>query len=219
MFDPRAKLLLSLAFATLIALTRKQGWLLAEWAALVVAIAVMGHSKSYLRWLAMLIPMALFFGGVTWWSTDRAIGQMAALNLVAITTVFFLFFVSTEPEDIGNSLVHAGLPFQIAFVITAAMQFIPIISRKARTITEAQQVRGIVLKPGWRALKNYPALLIPLLIQAFQMADALAEAMEARGFSRTGRTFLKEYRMRTRDWLVIIGGWVLVAALLHLVAR
>ena len=62
--------------------------------------------------------------------------------------------------------------------MTAAMQFAPVIGRKARAIFEAQQARGIALKPGWRALRNYPALMIPLLIQSFQLADALAEAME-----------------------------------------
>ena len=219
MFDPRTKLLLALAYGTLIALTRKPEWLLVEWALLVAAIVVMGQWKVYLRWLAMLVPMALFFGGVTWWSTDRATGQAAATSLMAITTTFFVFFASTEPEDLGNSLVHAGLPFPVAFVMTAAMQFAPVIGRKARAIVEAQQARGIALKPGWRALRNYPALLIPLLIQSFQLADALAEAMEARGFGRSGRTFRKVYRMRMRDWLAIVGGWSVVAVVLHYLAR
>lgn len=219
MFDPRTKLLLSLAYATGIALTRKQGWLLAEWAALFLAVAIQGHSKAYLRWLVMLLPMAVFFGGVTWWSTDRSTGLTAAMSLLAITTVFFMFFVSTEPEDLGNSLVHAGLPFPVAFVMMAAMQFAPMIGRRARAVIEAQQARGIALKPGWRALRNYSALLIPLLMQSFQMADALAEAMEARGFSRHGRTFRKVYRMRPRDWLAVTGGWGMVAAVLSFFAR
>ena len=219
MFDPRTKLLLTLAYGTLIALTRKPEWLVAEWSMLVVGILILGQLKPYLRWLAMLIPMALFFGGVTWWSTDLATGQAAAMSLMAITTTFFVFFASTEPEDLGNSLVHAGLPFPVAFVMTAAMQFAPIIGRKARAIIEAQQARGIALKPGWRALRNYPALLTPLLIQSFQMADALAEAMEARGFGRTGRTFRKVYRMRVLDWLAIVGGWSVITVVLRYFAR
>jgi energy-coupling factor transport system permease protein len=131
---------------------------------------------------------------------------------MAVTTVFFLFFKSTAPEDLGNSLVQAGLPFPVAFVMMAAMQFAPIIGHKARAVIEAQQARGIALNPGWRALRNYPALLIPLLLQAFQMADALAEAMEVRGFSRSGRTYRNVYRMQTRDWLALVGGWGAVAA-------
>lgn len=219
MFDPRTKLLLALAYGTLIALTRKPEWQMAEWSTLVVGIIVMGHFKAYLRWLTMLIPMALFFGGITWWSIDRATGQAAAMSLMAITTTFFVFFASTEPEDLGNSLVHAGLPFPVAFVMTAAMQFAPVIGRKARSIVEAQQARGIALKPGWRALQNYPALLTPLLIQSFQMAEALAEAMEARGFGRSGRSFRKVYRMRIPDWIAVIAGWGSIAVVLRYCAR
>ena len=214
MLDPRTKLLLAFAFGVLVALTRKQGWLLGEWAVLMIAIVAMGQLKAYLRWLLMLIPMALFFGGITWWTADRITGQAAALGLIAITTVFFVFFASTEPEDLGNSLVQAGLPFPVAFVMTAALQFVPVVSRKARAVVEAQQARGIVLKPGWRSLSNYPALLVPLLIQAFQTAESLAEAMEARGFGRSGRSFRKAYRMEALDWFAIAGGWGLVVVLI-----
>jgi len=175
--------------------------------------------KRYLRWLAMLIPMAAFFGAVTWWSAGRSAGLAAAMGLLAVSTVFFAFFVSTEPEDLGNSLVQTGLPFPVAFVMTAAMQFTPLVGRKARAVVDAQQARGIALKPGRRALKNYPALLVPLLIQCFQMADTLAEAMEARGFSRAGRTFRKGYRMRSLDWLAVAGVWAGIALVLRYWAR
>lgn len=219
MLDPRSKLLLALAGAVLIALTRKVAWLAAEWVFLAALIAAMGQARAYLRWLAMLLPMALFFGGVTWWSTNLSTGLAAAMGLLAITTAFFVFFASTTPEDLGNSLVHAGLPFPAAFVMTAAMQFAPVIGRRARAIVEAQQARGIDLKAGWRALRHYPALLVPLLIQSFQLADALAEAMEARGFGRPNRTFRKRFRMGFGDWLAVIGGWALLAVLLRFVVR
>jgi energy-coupling factor transport system permease protein len=213
MFDPRTKLLLALAGAVLVAMTRKLGWLAAEWALLAFLAAVRGHAKTYLRWLVMLVPMATFFGGLTWWSTSLAVGAAAALALLAITTVFFVFFATTSPEDLGNSLVKAGLPFPAAFVLTAAMQMAPVIGRKAGSIVEAQQARGIALNPGWRALRRYPALLVPLLIQSFQTAEAMAEAMEARGFGRPNRTFRQDYRMGFRDWLVVVGGWTVVIGL------
>jgi len=214
MLDPRTKLLLAMAYGILVAFTRRQGWLAGEWAVLAAVVAATGQFRGYLRWLVMLIPMALFFGAITWWTADRISGQAAALGLLTITTVFFVFFALTEPEDLGNSLVQSGLPFSVAFVMTAALQFVPVVSRKARAVIEAQQARGIVLKPGWRALRNYPALLVPLLIQAFQTADSLAEAMEARGFGRSGRSFRRVYRMGVLDWLVIAGSWGLAAILI-----
>jgi energy-coupling factor transport system permease protein len=41
-----------------------------------------------------------------------------------------------------------------------------------------------------------------LLIQAFKLADELAEAMEARGFGSPGRRFRHEPRFRWMDWMV-----------------
>ena len=219
MFDPRTKLMLALAVAVLIALTRKPYWLIGEWLVLVAAIIAMGELKAYLRWLMSLVPMALFFGGITWWTADRIAGQAAALGLLAITTVFFGFFASTEPEDLGNSLVQSGLPFRVAFVMMAALQFVPVVSRKIRAVVEAQQARGIVLKPGWRALRNYPVLLVPILIQSFQTAESLAEAMETRGFGRPGRSFRKVYRLGAGDWAAIILGWGLALILLCFFVR
>jgi energy-coupling factor transport system permease protein len=122
-----------------------------------------------------------------------------------LTTVFFLFFETTAPEDLANSLVAAGLPFAAAFVFSAAMQFVPVIGRKARRVVEAQRSRGIPLEPGRAALRHWPAFLAPLLIQAFTLADELAEAMEARGFSRPGRTFYRDYRLGPVDWMALTG--------------
>ena len=59
------------------------------------------------------------------------------------------------------------------------------------------------MEPGWSALRHYPAFFLPLLLQSFQLAEELAEAMEARGFGRPGRTFLSEYRLGPADWVVL----------------
>ena len=98
------------------------------------------------------------------------------------------------------------MPYAIAFVMSTGLQFVPILGRKTRNVLDAQRSRGIPLEPGLAALRHYPAFLGPVLIQAFQFAEDLAEAMEARGFGRPGRTFLKAYRMRSLDWILISFG-------------
>jgi energy-coupling factor transport system permease protein len=122
---------------------------------------------------------------------------------LALTSAFFLFFRTTTPEDLGNSLVHLGLPYAFAFVLSTSVQFVPVISRKAQHIFDAQRSRGISLEPGLPALRHYPALMGPLLIQAFQLADELAEAMESRGFGSPHRTFADEYRLRWPDYVLL----------------
>ena len=215
MLDPRTKLLLAIGYAALIVASTRLGWSLAHGGALLLFIAVTGETRSYLRWLRMALPMSLFFGAVVWWTADVRTAAQAALKLLTLVSVFFVFFSITLPEDLGNSLVKIGMPYIVAFVVSTSLQFVPTIGRRIRNVLDAQRARGIPLEPGWSALRHYPAFLGPILIQAFQMAEALAEAMETRGFSRPGRTFLREYRMRTRDWLAIsLGLLVLIAGLL-----
>jgi energy-coupling factor transporter transmembrane protein EcfT len=51
------------------------------------------------------------------------------------------------------------------------------------------------------------------------MAESLAEAMEARGFGRSGRTFRHVYRMGLLDWLVILAGWAITFVMLRYFTR
>lgn len=209
--DPRTKLLLTFCFAILVMIADQQVEIASTYGFALVLLAALGQLKAYLRWLRLVLPMAVFFGVVTWWSTTWPLGCLAGLKLLALTTVFFIFFATTLPEDLGNALVKMGMPYTVAFVLSAALQFVPIIGRKAKTVLDAQRARGIALEPGWSALRNYPAFFGPLLIQSFQLAEELAEAMEARGFGNPQRSFLHTYRLQKRDWLSMAGGLVLLA--------
>ena len=214
MLDPRTKFLLSIYYAVLIIASGNFCWLAIEWGLLVLFVVIMGETKTYLRWLRMLLPMALFFGAVMWWSVGKEAAVVASLKLLGLTSAFFVFFITTAPEDLGNSMVKIGIPYAVAFVMSTALQFVPVISRKAKNVLDAQRARGIALEPGWSSLRHYPAFLGPLLIQAFRLAEELAEAMEARGFGRPHRTFLKEYKLQSMDWLAMgIGLLILITCL------
>jgi len=214
MFDPRTKLILTFYCAVLIVASQRLALLGTEAGVLLLFIISIGELKNYLRWLRLVIPMSLFFGVVTWWSVNADAGAVAALKLLTLTTVFFSLFACTLPEDLANSLVKMGVPFTAAFVLSAGLNFVPVIGRKARDVLDAQRTRGIPLEPGWRALRHYPAFLGPLLIQAFQLAEELAEAMETRGFGCPGRTFLKTYQLKFHDWLVVSAGLALLVGFL-----
>lgn len=214
LLDPRTKLIAAFFFTILVVASRKISWLLPQWGALIALVIVIEKGRAFMRWLRLVLPMALFFGAVTWWTADWKSGLTAALALLNLVSVFFVFFSTTTPEDLGNSLVKIGLPYPVAFVFSTSLQFVPVIGRKARNVLDAQRARGIPLEPGWSALRHYPAFLGPLLIQAFQLAEELAAAMETRGFGRPGRTFYKDYRMGSADWLTIAVSLLLLVACL-----
>ncbi|MCE5264142.1 MAG: energy-coupling factor transporter transmembrane protein EcfT [Deltaproteobacteria bacterium] len=206
MLDPRTKLLLAVAYAGLTIAAVRLGWATVIGGALLLFVVLIGKARAYLRWLRMALPMSLFFGAVVWWTADVQAALLAAVKLLTLVSVFFVFFSTTLPEDLGNALVKIGMPYVVAFVISTSLRFVPTIGRRVRNVLDAQRARGIPLEPGWSALRQYPAFLGPVLIQTFQIAEALAEAMEARGFGRSGRTFLEDYRMRTRDWCALSAG-------------
>ncbi|MFO7741501.1 MAG: energy-coupling factor transporter transmembrane component T [Anaerolineae bacterium] len=201
--DPRTRLILTLLYAVLIAASHGPLWLLVELGLVVLVIVFVGEGTAYLRWLRLVAAMAVSWFLISWLAFDLPTALTASLRLLALTSAFFLFFRTTPPEDLGNALVKAGLPYPVAFVLTTSLQFVPVLSRKARDVFDAQRSRGIPLEPGLSALRHYPALMAPLLIQAFQLGDELAAAMESRGFGRPGRTFRRDYRMRALDWAVL----------------
>lgn len=217
LLDPRTKLILTGLYAVWAVSIDRILWLTVNYGLLLLIIIAIGKTRAYARWLRLVIPMSLFFGAVIWWSIDVHAAVFAALKLLVLTSVFFAFFTTTAPEDMANSLVKIGLPYAIAFVMSTSLQFVPMMGRKVKNVLDAQRARGIPLEPGWAALRHYPAFLGPVLIQAFQFAEDLAEAMEARGFGRPGRTFLKEYRMRGIDWILIsLGATILIGGFLFM---
>jgi energy-coupling factor transport system permease protein len=215
--DPRARLILVLLGATGVLLTRELVWLAVEWGLLLALVLAHKQGRAYLRWLPAVLLMAVSWFVLSLLSGTDVWGALwASVRLLALASTFFLFFRTTAPEELGNALVHSGLPYQAAFVMSVGMQFVPVLARKAQHVMDAQRARGIPLEPGLRALRHYPALMGPVLIQAFQLADELAEAMEARGFGRPGRTFAREYRMHVLDWLAILAGAAALIGLLVL---
>jgi energy-coupling factor transport system permease protein len=135
-------------------------------------------------------------------SYDLGTALLLSVRLANLFTVSVVFFRTIGPNDMGDALRLLGVPFGLTFILTSGMRYVPLLGLKIRHIIEAQRSRGIDFRPRLRNARNYLALLMPLLVQSFLLADDLAVAMEARGFGRKGRTFRREHRFSLRDWLV-----------------
>ena len=215
-FDPRTKLVLGFMGAALVLFASALTNLMLLCAVLLAWAIAVAPIRDFGRWLILVLPMALFFGVVTAVAFTPADGLISGLKLTALTTVGYLFFVTTPPEDLANALIKAGLPFQAAFVMSAGMQFVPVLARKAREVMDAQKARGIPINAGWRMIRRFPAFAVPLLIQSFQLAEELAEAMESRGFGRPGRSYYKSFSLRTRDYFAMGAGGLMTLLLIRL---
>jgi energy-coupling factor transport system permease protein len=206
LLDPRAKLILAVSAA--VALVSVDQWPAQLGAAgLLWAVALpLRLVRPWLTFFKGLGPAVAGFFFIAWLAFDLPMALTAGLRLLALGTVFFLFFQTTPPTDLSNALVKMGLPYAFSFVLTVSMEFIPVLTRRAANIRDAQRARGIPLQGGLRTLRHLPALLGPLLIQSFKLADEMAEALEARGFGSNRRRTGRPDHFRFLDCLTTAAG-------------
>lgn len=141
------------------------------------------------------------------------------MMMIIVTTILT---ASTKPldmtlgiEDLLKPFKKIGVPsHEIAMVISIALRFIPTLIEETQRIMKAQSSRGVDLEEGSliKKMRAILSLLIPLFLSAFQRAEDLAYAMEARGYNPSKeRTRYKVLKLETRDYfLLVISSLILI---------
>ena len=124
--------------------------------------------------------------------------------MIMITTILT---ATTKPleltlgiEDLLKPFKVIGVPaHDIAMMISIALRFIPTLIEETQRIMKAQASRGV------EKVKAILSLIVPLFVSAFQRAEELAYAMEARGYipSRP-RTRYKQLKMHGKDVALLL---------------
>lgn len=206
--DPRTKLLLGLVGIAAVFIAHRIEIILSEGVILCLVIPMMGLGRKWIRSLRLIWPMITLVFVIAYFSFDIWVAFRLSIRLFNLLTVSFIFFHRISPEEMGDGLGKVGIPYEVVFILTTALRYVPLIAIKIRNIIDAQQSRGIDLRPRLRNTVNFMALLTPLLIQSFLLSDELAMAMETRGFGRKGRTSRRKYQLRFMDWGLIAAGIV-----------
>ena len=108
-------------------------------------------------------------------------------------------------ENLFNPLKVIKVPVhEISMMMSIALRFIPILMEETDKIMKAQIARGADFESGnlIKRVTNMIPLLVPLFVSAFQRANDLAMAMEARCYhGGEGRTQMKPLRYEKRDYI------------------
>ena len=131
-------------------------------------------------------------------STDEL--QMAALNGLRLTAVGLAFAAYALLLDHDRLVGSAHFARRSALAVALATRLVPTLERDAAGLVEALRGRG--LAPD--GLRGHAALLSPLLAGSLERGTNLAEAMEARGFGRAGRTRLPSPPWRALDYAAVV---------------
>jgi energy-coupling factor transport system permease protein len=127
----------------------------------------------------------------------------AALNALRLASVGLAFAAYALLLD------HDRLLQTVRFARPAALatRMMPTLERDAAGFVEALKGRGVEVA----GIRGRAALLSPLLASSLERGLNLAEAMEARGYGRSGRTTLPAPGWRVRDSAAVVMAAAIVA--------
>ncbi len=201
--DVRARLAAFVCLAGIIILTRSWAEALGVVLAVIALGLILGAKRAFSGALKGLLPMVLIVMVISFVFFGWQEGLTAGLRFAGLLALGVIFFATSDASELGRGLMRLRVPYPAVFVVLTGLNYVPLINRRLGEVADAQRARGIAvgLKPS--ELRNLPALLVPALIHCFLLADDLAMAMEARGFSRPERRVLPPKRLSVLDWMVV----------------
>lgn len=243
--DPRAKILAMLFI--LIAIFFPAGWIgYAILFAIVSFVIIIAKLKFSFIWRSMkpMLFMLFFLLIINSLATKTgkplfSIGTLviysdAILNTLYIAVRLLLMIMittcltaTTKPLEMTLGIEDLLMPFskigvpahEIAMLISIALRFIPDLIDETQRIMKAQESRGVDLKEGKikEKIMAILSLIVPLFVSAFQRAEDLANAMEARGYvPGEERTRYKVLKMHMRDYILLFGALIILVGMIIL---
>ena len=137
-------------------------------------------------------------------TTEIAEAALNALRLAALGLAFAAYALLLDHDRLVSA---AGGARRSALAVALATRLVPSLERDAAGLAESVRGRGVQLEGA----RGYATLLSPLMAGSLERATNLAEAMEARGFGRSGATKAPRPPWSWRDRLAIVAAILLVA--------
>ena len=120
-----------------------------------------------------------------------------SLRLVNLFLSSLIFIAVTHPlELVAQAVRQLRIPYRLAFGVSAALTFLPMLEEEGRSIREAQQVRGRRPPKGiTERLLWWGQFTAAVVINCLRRVQHTAGAMESKGFGAyPERTFHKPQR-------------------------
>lgn len=157
------------------------------WVAAAIAVVLAGYLVARvpmrtalaqvrpLLWLALLIGLFHVLAN-GWRQAFVVVGVIAALVLLAA-----LVTLTTRTSDLVEAVVRACRPIRrlgvdperVGLMLALGIRSVPVVVGMAEEVRDAQRARGLTASPR--------AFAVPLIVRSLRHADALGEALVARG--------------------------------------
>lgn len=127
-------------------------------------------------------------------------------KIVAIGSVLIWFFQATQVKDITKAMQLAGWNKKLIFVILSTMQLIPQMQALTKTISDAQESRGVETQGGlWTRIKSFIPMLGPVVLTSIEQNEERVLTLQSRSFSSKQRPSLMYPIKKTKlDYLLTV---------------
>ena len=215
LLDPRTKLVLMLGMSLVI-----YGASPAALLFLLVFVLLLSPASGMpvKRLLGSLRPVLLFFGIILLmhvlftpgaplmenlpFATVEGVwtGGIQVLRFILLIMYASILIHTTSPSGLNYALMYFLRPLgtfgtDLAFMTGVAMTLIPDLFREITIIKKAQTARG------YRGIKGFTALVVPLLYRSFHRVDELSDALESRCFHSGRRNYYYTRMLSGKDFL------------------
>ena len=198
-------------FVVCLAAPRSRRWLYIS-GTLISALSVfvisplVSHVGTHVIWAGPQIPV---IGYLDVTSEEIAAAGIQALRLAAVGLAFAAYALLL---DLDRLLQAAGFARRSVLAVGLATRLVPTLERDAAGFVEALRGRGVQVD----GIRGHARLLSPVLAGSLERALTLAEAMEARGFGRAGRTRAPRPPWTRLDRLALAAAVLLIVGALWL---
>lgn len=110
-----------------------------------------------------------------------------AAVIAAVVLVLLVFSFSVSVPDLVAALSARGIGGRFGFVLASTLTLLPAVGVRLERIRQAQESRGLVIRPGLlHKAAAFRLQAVPLVLSLVDDAGTRAAALEARGFSSPG---------------------------------
>ena len=177
--DPRTKILWVIALTFLVFMTDSPLIIISTFIFVILTIfisklplkAVWDSSKIFV--VGFTIAYVVLFSLLLWDFKQGILGGLLfSTKFLVIILSTVVFAMSTSPRDFISSLIKLKIPYEIAFMLTLAIRFVPVITKEFNHVINAQKARAHKLKFSLihpiLMVKSFVPILIPTLMILFK---------------------------------------------------
>jgi energy-coupling factor transport system permease protein len=159
----------------------------------------------------------LSIGGLTILTAGGIIKGVEFVLRLMIIIISATIMTTSNHREIIQGLNQFKVPYEISFMVSVAIRFLPMLSSEIKNTLIAVQLRGIEIEKlkFFKRISLYRYIFYPVLINTVKKAQGISIAMEARAFRaypyRTSYLILK---FRAIDYFIIPVSFLLAISLI-----